>query len=185
MAAQTVRPRRIKLPIHSRLTGNQRGHMKLCKLHPSGLAFLLAVMAASRSGRADGPDLTPGVWKKITPASVTITPTNHVFCQGVTQSNHVLRQLGEGLLALKLMRLITPGEYSMSTFRFSLAILICLGASLPTMPAARASSREVSVHGQDRRRQVQRLARAGRRTSSVTPATVIATRTWARISPGG
>ena len=58
--------------------------MKRANYTLSGLAFLLAVMAASRSGRADGPDLTPGVWKKITPASVTITPTNHVFCQGVT-----------------------------------------------------------------------------------------------------
>jgi hypothetical protein len=30
------------------------------------------------------PDLVPGVWKKITPESVTMTPGNHVFCQGVT-----------------------------------------------------------------------------------------------------
>ena len=50
----------------------------------SGLTFLLAVAAASLSSRADGPDLTPGVWKNITPAGVTMTPTNHVFCQGVT-----------------------------------------------------------------------------------------------------
>ena len=31
-----------------------------------------------------GPDLTPGVWKNITPPGVTMTLTNHVFCQGVT-----------------------------------------------------------------------------------------------------
>ncbi len=50
----------------------------------SGLTFLLAVAAVSLSSRADEPDLTPGVWKNITPSGVTMTPTNHVFCQGVT-----------------------------------------------------------------------------------------------------
>jgi photosystem II stability/assembly factor-like uncharacterized protein len=30
------------------------------------------------------PDLVPGVWKNITPTGVTMTPENHVFCQGVT-----------------------------------------------------------------------------------------------------
>ena len=40
--------------------------------------------SAPPGSRARGPDLTPGVWKKITPAGVTMTLTNHVFCQGVT-----------------------------------------------------------------------------------------------------
>ncbi|MDB5336537.1 MAG: hypothetical protein JWN70_2156 [Planctomycetaceae bacterium] len=33
---------------------------------------------------AESPDLVPGVWKRVTPPGVTLTPENHVFCQGVT-----------------------------------------------------------------------------------------------------
>ena len=36
-------------------------------------------LAAGKSG-----DVTPGVWKKINPPGVVMTPENHVFCQGVT-----------------------------------------------------------------------------------------------------
>ncbi|MGA2031797.1 MAG: hypothetical protein ABSG68_06045 [Thermoguttaceae bacterium] len=58
--------------------------MKRTNYTLGGLAFLLAMAAASLSSGADGPDLTPGVWKNITPAGVTMTLSNHVFCQGVT-----------------------------------------------------------------------------------------------------
>ena len=38
---------------------------------------------------ADGPELTPGVWTRISPPGVTMTKDNHVFCQGVTiDPNH-------------------------------------------------------------------------------------------------
>jgi len=43
----------------------------------------LAVACVPNGGLAE-PALTPGVWKNITPAGVTMTPENHVFCRGVT-----------------------------------------------------------------------------------------------------
>jgi hypothetical protein len=48
------------------------------------LALLLAAgtVLITRPSLAQ-PALTPGVWKNITPAGVTMTPDNHVFCQGM------------------------------------------------------------------------------------------------------
>jgi photosystem II stability/assembly factor-like uncharacterized protein len=43
--------------------------------------FTLALSAITNALAA--PVLTPGVWTKITPAAVTITDSNHVFCQGM------------------------------------------------------------------------------------------------------
>ena len=46
--------------------------------------FLFALSTSLLPLVAASPDLVPGVWKNITPAGVTMTPDNHVFCQGVT-----------------------------------------------------------------------------------------------------
>src|SRR5690242_16236252 len=45
--------------------------------------LLLANAQGSLSDGGPGPALTVGVWKNITPAGVTMTPDNHVFCQGM------------------------------------------------------------------------------------------------------
>jgi photosystem II stability/assembly factor-like uncharacterized protein len=47
------------------------------------VALLMFAVFLVPQARAN-PDLTPGVWKNITPEGVTMTPDNHVFCQGVT-----------------------------------------------------------------------------------------------------
>ena len=45
---------------------------------------LMAAILACMAGRVTaGPPLTPGVWRNITPPSVTMTAENHVFCQGM------------------------------------------------------------------------------------------------------
>src|SRR5262249_42485966 len=47
--------------------------------------FALPVLFGLLAARAvAGPQLPLGVWTNITPASVTMTPTNNVFCQGMT-----------------------------------------------------------------------------------------------------
>ena len=43
----------------------------------------LIVLGWLSHSTAAEPELVPGVWKKITPASVTMTKENHVFCRGV------------------------------------------------------------------------------------------------------
>jgi photosystem II stability/assembly factor-like uncharacterized protein len=51
------------------------------------IPMMLIVMAALCAvGKADAEDLVlkPGIWTRITPAGVTMTKENHVFCQGVT-----------------------------------------------------------------------------------------------------
>jgi photosystem II stability/assembly factor-like uncharacterized protein len=45
---------------------------------------VLVVLGWQHSLVAADPGLVPGVWKKVTPPGVTLTPDNHVFCQGVT-----------------------------------------------------------------------------------------------------
>ncbi len=49
----------------------------------SGFVLLSAILTGSRTIAADGPTLTAGVWRNITPAGVTMTAANHVFCQGM------------------------------------------------------------------------------------------------------
>jgi hypothetical protein len=52
------------------------------RLQASG--FALAFISLCMPLRAHAaPDLTAGVWKKITPPDVVMTPENHVFCQGM------------------------------------------------------------------------------------------------------
>ncbi len=51
---------------------------------PSLLAGLLVSGTISAPVAKAVPELVPGVWKNITPAGVTMTRDNHVFCQGVT-----------------------------------------------------------------------------------------------------
>jgi ankyrin repeat protein len=51
------------------------------KPSPETLAALQKVMLAGAA--VDGPGLSVGVWKNITPAGVTMTADNHVFCQGM------------------------------------------------------------------------------------------------------
>jgi len=47
------------------------------------LVALLVFGASLVSSAEANPDLVPGVWKSITPEGVTMTPENHIFCQGV------------------------------------------------------------------------------------------------------
>lgn len=47
------------------------------------VCLLMAMLLTSLCLGAERPELTPGTWKKITPADVTMTPDNHVFCQGM------------------------------------------------------------------------------------------------------
>ena len=58
--------------------------MKCAPFIFSGLASLLALLAPlSVNGREAETNL-PGTWKNRTPAGVTMTADNRVFCQGVT-----------------------------------------------------------------------------------------------------
>ena len=57
--------------------------MKRFKKHALGYTILFAMSASSPVRASDGPALTAGVWKNITPAGVTMTADNHVFCQGM------------------------------------------------------------------------------------------------------
>jgi hypothetical protein len=45
--------------------------------------LLLAIASASADNGSAGPELTIGVWKNITPAGVSMSAENHVFCQGM------------------------------------------------------------------------------------------------------
>ena len=47
------------------------------------LALIGLAIGTTPAGGVDGPDLKVGVWTKITPAGVTMTAENHVFCQGM------------------------------------------------------------------------------------------------------
>ena len=49
----------------------------------AGILFALALLMGARSDGSEGPALTVGVWKNITPAAVSMTLTSHVFCQGM------------------------------------------------------------------------------------------------------
>jgi hypothetical protein len=53
---------------------------KFFSINMTALAGLAAVLAAPAMA---SPVLPPGVWTNITPASVTMTPINNVFCQGM------------------------------------------------------------------------------------------------------
>jgi photosystem II stability/assembly factor-like uncharacterized protein len=48
-----------------------------------GMGLLLAIVLGSFRDGAANPVLPEGVWTKITPAEVTMTAENHVFCQGM------------------------------------------------------------------------------------------------------
>src|SRR5262245_24991526 len=50
-------------------------------LRGAGL-LLVMILSCFRHGSAN-PVLTVGVWKNITPAGVTMSEANHVFCQGM------------------------------------------------------------------------------------------------------
>lgn len=56
--------------------------MNRANLVVGGLVLLWANLTGS-AGASDGPALTVGVWKNLTPAGVTMTADNHVFCQGM------------------------------------------------------------------------------------------------------
>ena len=48
-----------------------------------GFLILIGLTLGTPVSGYDGPDLKVGVWTNITPAGVTMTPDNHVFCQGM------------------------------------------------------------------------------------------------------
>jgi photosystem II stability/assembly factor-like uncharacterized protein len=48
------------------------------------LVLLALLCLNANAASAQNPNLTPGVWKNITPSSVTTSFQDHVFCQGVT-----------------------------------------------------------------------------------------------------
>lgn len=53
-------------------------------MKPALASIAVVVFGYAIQALAANPDLVPGIWKNITPAGVTMTPENHVFCQGVT-----------------------------------------------------------------------------------------------------
>ncbi len=60
-----------------------KGIMKHVPCAVKGWGILLLLLLSVVSHGADTPPLTVGLWKSITPAGVTMSAANHVFCQGM------------------------------------------------------------------------------------------------------